>query len=126
MAEFTSFLNSYLVSLIVPQNLALFLFVLGVVFFLIRFRRLARLFILGAAVWLGLWSLPITSIKVGSFLEEQYAVTRIDDLPSADAIVVLGGNTAANRQNWFEEEVDRDSAHRRIDTAEALYVAGKA
>lgn len=126
MAEFTGFFNSYLVSLIVPQNLALFLLVLGVVLFLIRFKRLARLFILCAAVWLGLWSLPVTSIKVGSFLEEQYAVGNIEELPSADAIVVLGGNTAANRQNWFEEEVDRSSAHRRLDTAEALYVAGKA
>ena len=126
MAEFPSFFSSYLVSLIVPQNLALFLLVLAAVLFIIRFKRLARLLLLSAALWLGLWSLPITSIKVGSFLEQQYAISSIEQLPNSDAIVVLGGNTAANRLNWFEEEVDRNSVHRRLDTAEALYVAGKA
>ncbi|NLP31533.1 DUF218 domain [Oligella ureolytica] len=126
MAEFTHFFSSYLVSLIVPQNLALFLFVLGVVFFLIRLRRLAMVFIVIAVVWLGLWSLPITSIKVGSFLEEQYAIASVEEVPHADAIVVLGGNTASNRLNWFQDDVVRDLTHRRLDTAEALYAAGKA
>lgn len=126
MAEFIDFFSSYLVLMIVPQNLALFLLVIGAVFFLIRFKRLALLFVFTGVVWLGLWSLPITSIEVGSFLEEQYVIASLEELPHADAIVVLGGNSAANRRNWFEKEVDRDSAHRRLDTAEALYIAGKA
>ncbi|MDO5667728.1 MAG: YdcF family protein [Alcaligenaceae bacterium] len=126
MSEFISLVNSFLVLMIIPQNLALFLLGLGFVFFLIRFRRLAFLFILSAALWLGLWSLPITSIKVGSFLEDQYTLSSIDELPNADAIVVLGGNTGANRHNWFEVELDTDSAHRRVDTADELYTAGKA
>lgn len=119
-------INSFLVSMIIPQNLALFLLGLGVVFYLIRFRRLGFLLLLSAALWLGLWSLPATSIKVGSFLEEQYAISSFDELPNTDAIVVLGGNTGANRQNWFEPELDTDSAHRRVDTANELYMAGKA
>ena len=98
MAEFTHFFSSYLVSLIVPQNLALFLFVLGVVFFLIRLRRLAMVFIVIAVVWLGLWSLPITSIKVGSFLEEQYAIASVEEVPHADAIVVLEIGRASCRE----------------------------
>lgn len=126
MAEFISLLSSYLVLLIVPQNLAIFLLVLGVVFYLIRWRRLAFFLTLCAALWLGLWSLPVTSIKVGSFLENQYAVSNYEQLPNADAIVVLGGNTGANRQNWFEVELDTNSAYRRVDMAEALYMAGKA
>lgn len=126
MTEFIHSFSSFLVLMIVPQNLALCLLVLGGVFFLIRFRRLALFFILSAVIWLGLWSMPITSIKVGSFLEEKYAISDINEVPHADAIVVLGGNTAANRQNWFEEEIDINSIHRRLDTAEALYHAGKA
>lgn len=126
MAEFISQLNSFLVLMIIPQNLALFLLGIGIVFYLIRFRRFAFFLVLSAALWLGLWSLPLTSIKLGSFLEEQYAVRSINELPKADAIVVLGGNTGANRQNWFELELDADSAHRRVDTAKALYQAGKA
>ena len=126
MAEFISLLSSYLVSMIVPQNLALFLLVFGVILFLIRFRRLALVVIVSAVLWLGFWSLPITSIKVGSFLEQQYAVSSYEELPKADAIVVLGGNTAGNRQNWFEVDFDKESVHRRLDTAEVLYKAGKA
>ena len=91
-----------------------------------RLRRFALLLVLTGALWLGAWSLPITSIKVGSFLEEQYAVRSMDDLPMTDAIVVLGGNTGGNRQNWFEPELDGSSTHRRVDTAEALYQLGKA
>ena len=126
MSEFISLISSYLVLMIVPQNLALFLLVIGVLFYLIRWRRLAFLFSFTAALWLVLWSLPVTSVKVGSFLEEQYAVSSYDELPTADAIVVLGGNTAANRQNWFEETLDSESAFRRVDMAQKLYAAGKA
>ena len=126
MSEVTSQISSFLVLMIVPLNLALFLLGLGIVFYLIRIRRFALLLVLTGALWLGAWSLPITSIKVGSFLEEKYALRSMDDLPMTDAIVVLGGNTGGNRQNWFEPELDGSSTHRRVDTAEALYQLGKA
>lgn len=126
MSEVINQLSSFLVLMIVPLNLALFLLGLGIVFYLFRIRRFALLLILLGALWLGAWSLPITSIKVGSFLEEQYAVSSVDELPNADAIVVLGGNTGGNRRNWFAAEIDSGSAHRRVDTAKALYQAGKA
>jgi uncharacterized SAM-binding protein YcdF (DUF218 family) len=40
-------------------------------------------------------------------------------------IVIFGGNTQANRANWFEP-YDRTTAVDRIDLAQALYVAGRA
>ena len=40
-------------------------------------------------------------------------------------IVVLGGNTQANRANWFEP-YNRATAFDRIDRAAALYFAGRA
>jgi uncharacterized SAM-binding protein YcdF (DUF218 family) len=46
-------------------------------------------------------------------------------LPRADVIVIFGGNTQANRANWFEP-FNRGTAVDRIDLAEALYLAGRA
>ena len=43
----------------------------------------------------------------------------------ADYIVVLGGNTQANRSNWFEP-YNRATATDRVDRAAALYFAGRA
>ena len=71
MSEVTSQISSFLVLMIVPLNLALFLLGLGIVFYLIRIRRFALLLVLTGALWLGAWSLPITSIKVGSFFRRK-------------------------------------------------------
>src|SRR5690606_15677939 len=46
-------------------------------------------------------------------------------LPTAQAIVVLGGSTANGRQNWFEP-YDSDTASARVDTAALLYKARRA
>ena len=45
--------------------------------------------------------------------------------PTADAIVVLGGNTANGRANWFLP-YEKDKAVVRIDIAAQLYLAGRA
>lgn len=119
-------LNNYLVSLIVPQNLALSLLIVGFLFYVIRWRRLGFLAMLSGVCWLVAWSLPMTSIKAGSYLEQQYAIASYDEVPKADAIVVLGGNTAGNRVNWFSESASEGAVHRRIDTAAALYQKEKA
>ncbi|MGP1614967.1 MAG: YdcF family protein, partial [Pollutimonas bauzanensis] len=46
-------------------------------------------------------------------------------LPTAQAIVVLGGSTANNRLNWFEP-YDSATATSRVDTAAILYKAQRA
>src|SRR5690606_24922094 len=48
-----------------------------------------------------------------------------DQLPTAEAIVVLGGSTANNRLNWFES-LDKTNTVTRVDTAARLYHAGRA
>lgn len=73
-----------------------------------------------------LWSLPITSLILGGILENRYPHRSIDSIPPAQAIVVLGGNTANNRENWFQELSDNPSTHSRVDTASELYHAQKA
>ena len=75
--------------------------------------------------WVFAWSLPGTSLYLGGLLESRYAYKQAKDLPRADVIIVFGGNTQANRANWFEP-YNRSTAVDRIDRAEALYLAGRA
>src|SRR5690606_37282238 len=56
---------------------------------------------------------------------QRYPYHLPDELPVAEAIVVLGGSTGSNRPNWFEP-YDRRSTVTRVDTAAALYHAGRA
>src|SRR5690606_26825768 len=80
--------------------------------------------ILGVA-WSVLWSIPATSLLIGGSLEQRYPYHPPEQLPPAQAIVVLGGNTANNRDNWFEP-YDSLTARSRVDAAAALYHADKA
>lgn len=111
--------------LLYPPGLCLILLTAAVVVALFSFKRLAVCLTLFAMTWVGVWSLPITSIHFGKILEEKYAYHPPRELPRADVIIVLGGNTQANRANWFEP-YNRATAVDRIDRAEALYLAGRA
>lgn len=118
-------MTNYLANLIIPQNLCATLVVLGLVLGLFRLRRTgAALAAIGLA-WLLAWSLPATSLWLGGSLESRYPHLPAAELPAADAIVVLGGNTANGRANWFLP-YDKETAIVRIDTAVKLYQAHRA
>ena len=55
-------------------------------------RRSARVLAAAAFAWLWFWATPIAADLVVPQLVERYPVRHIDDLPNADAIVVLSGN----------------------------------
>ncbi|MFA5521924.1 MAG: YdcF family protein [Castellaniella sp.] len=118
-------LSRHLTPLLVPFNLALVLFVLGSLLFVLRRRRMAALAGLIGLGWLIAWSLPATSLLLGGQLEHRYPPVPAAELPKADAIVVLGGNIARGRHNWFEA-YDANNARQRVDMAQALYEAGRA
>lgn len=116
---------SFLTNLIIPLNLCLTLVALGLVVGLFR-RRKAGIAIAALGIaWALAWSLPATSLWLGGLLERQYPYHEPADLPMADAIVVLGGNTANDRLNWFLP-YDKETAIRRFQTAAQLYMAGRA
>lgn len=117
--------SAYLTPLLIPLNLALLFLALGLVLLLLRWRKLALTLSLLGAAWVLLWSLPATTLALGGRLEHRYPQPDIARLPVVDGIVVLGGNIANGRANWFEA-YDADSAHLRVDTAQALYDAGRA
>lgn len=117
--------SSFLTYLIVPLNLCITCLVIGTVCFIVRRRKTGFLVAVVGIGWAVFWALPASSLWAGGRLEQMYPHTLPAQLPVAQAIVVLGGNTANNRQNWFEP-YDKDTAWPRIDTAALLYQAGRA
>ena len=128
-------MSSYLTNLIIPYNLCLTLVVVGLVLVhlvshalaaaLFRLRKTGGALIVAGLLWALAWSLPATSLWLGGALESRYPHLKPTESPTADAIVVLGGNTANGRANWFLP-YDKDTAVVRVDTAAQLYLAGRA
>ena len=54
-------------------------------------RRLGGVLLSIALGWLWLWSTPVFSDWLRATLEQRYPAMQIEQLPTADAIVVLGG-----------------------------------
>ncbi|AHV91901.1 YdcF family protein [Bordetella holmesii] len=118
-------INSYLTNLIIPFNLCLTLVVLGLVLCLVRWRKTGSTLIAAGLIWVFAWSLPVTSLWLGGALEKRYPHLAAQTAPTADAIVVLGGNTANGRANWFLP-YEKETAVVRVDVATDLYLAGRA
>ena len=88
-------------------------------------RRFGALLLSIALGWLWLWSTPAFSDWVRATLEQRYPLTPLEQLPAADAIVVLGGLVEAAAP---PERLDPNlgAAADRIWHAARLYRAGKA
>ncbi len=117
--------TAFLTQLLIPVNMGIALGVLGMLCFVLRRKRTAWLFIGTGATWVLLWSIPVTSLWAGGRLEALYPYQPATSLPTADAIVVLGGHTGNNRQNWFLP-YDPATASSRVNTAGRLYRAQRA
>lgn len=118
-------ISSFLASFIIPLNLCIALLVIGTALFIARRRKTGVFLALCGVAWVLFWSLPASSLWAGGRLEQLYPHTPPDALPDVQAIVVLGGNTANNRLNWFEP-YNVETASSRVDTAALLYQAQRA
>ena len=116
--------SSYLTNLIIPFNLCMTLVVIGLVLGLFRLRKTGGALIVAGLLWALAWSLPVTSVWLGGALESRYPHLSPEQSPTADAIVVLGGNTANGRANWFLP-YEKDKAVVRIDIAAQLWPAAR-
>jgi uncharacterized SAM-binding protein YcdF (DUF218 family) len=94
-------LHGFLAALTYPLNLSLCLILLGVMALLLRWRRLGGALVVFACAWSLLWSVPQLSDWLRAPLERRYAVVEEAQLPTADAIVVLGG---ATRYTWLKRD----------------------
>lgn len=117
--------TSFLTGLIIPLNLCFTMVAVGLVLCLLRWRKTGAGFVLAGVIWVTAWSLPVTSLWLGGALENWYPNPPPEQTEMADAIVVLGGNTANARANWFEP-YDKTKKTTRVDAAAELYLAGRA
>ena len=88
-------------------------------------RRAGLALIAGGLAWLALWSTPLASHALRGWLEERAGPRAVEQVPSAAAIVVLGGAVRGARppQRLYP---DLGSAADRLWHAARLYRAGKA
>ncbi|NYT44759.1 YdcF family protein [Pollutimonas thiosulfatoxidans] len=117
--------SSFLTNLVIPLNLCITLLLIGAILFMVRWRKTGFLVAATGLAWALFWSLPASSLWAGGRLEQLYPHQPPMNLPTADAIVVLGGSTANGRTNWFEP-YDSATATSRVDTAAVLYKEGRA
>lgn len=113
-----------LYSLLFPPNLLIALAVLSALSWWLNFRRTALLLMGTGAFWVIIWSLPITTLYAGGYLEKRYSPQLAEQYPKADAIVVLGGHIQGNRHNWFEP-YESDRVIRRESIAAELFKANR-
>ena len=79
------------IALISPLGTALALGLLALALALWRWRRLSWLLAAIALLWLWVWSTPAASLWLRAGLESRYPPLALQAVPSAQAIVVLGG-----------------------------------
>lgn len=82
------------IALLSPLGAALFGGLIALFLALADRKRLALWFGFTALLWLWFWSLPATSNWVRGYLEDQHPPMAVQDVPQAEAIVLLGGGVS--------------------------------
>lgn len=121
-----SMFRDFAVSLTYPPTLTLTLLALAALLWLLRRRRLGAGVAVAALFWSALWSFPFASDTLRGLLENRYPVVRdAARLPSADAIVVLGGGS---HYAWLERPDVRpeDLRYSRLAAGARAWQAGRA
>ncbi|MBR2066095.1 MAG: hypothetical protein IJ983_03280, partial [Kiritimatiellae bacterium] len=88
-----------------PLSVALTLVVAGLVFLALGRRRGGTWLVLAGTVWLWIFSTGFAYAVLGGRLERMYPPQRVEDLPEADAVVVLGGGVGADTNNLVYAEL---------------------
>lgn len=116
--------NKLVGAVLSPYGIAFLLLTIGFAFACLRWWK-TTLGLLGSALaWLLVWALPGLSQLIGCYLEEAYPPQRAEEMPQADAIVLLGGGMSANLKKSPYPEMHLASD--RVWHAARLYKAGKA
>ena len=68
--------------------------IVGLGLFAGGYRRGAWVLWGGALTWIWVWSMPVFADQVGYLLERRYEPMLVEDLPAAEAIVILGGGVS--------------------------------
>lgn len=119
-----SFLNDFAISLTYPPLFSLALLLCGGLALALRRRRIGAALLLGGCAWSVVWSIPQCAAWLRAPLEQRFPVVEANDLPKADAIVVLGGGS----YSWRHRADVRleDLAHSRLAGGARAWLAGRA
>jgi len=116
--------SQFIAALISPLGAAVLLGILALAALLRDYERLGLWIGSIAIAWLWIWSTPAASLALSTYVESQYPVVPISSLPSAAAIVVLGGSVRPPETP--DAPVDLGGGADRVWHAARLYKAGKA
>lgn len=117
------FFTKVVAQLLYPLSLALWLILLGVALSCWRWRRTGHGAIVLGLITLWLASTPVFSDALRGSLERRFPPVHVEQSPTADAIVVLGGISVALPPRLT---LDLNSSADRVLHAARLYRAGKA
>lgn len=118
------YLSKILPLFVIPIGIVLELLLLALFLLWKRKRKSAAIFLMTAIVFLWGSSLPIVGDTLLGSLESQYPAIPLNDVPSSECIVVLGG--AVGPVLAPRLDVDLQEAADRVYKSASLYVAGKA
>ena len=107
-----------------PLSVALTLVVAGLVFLALGRRRGGMWLVLAGTLWLWIFSTGFAYAVLGGRLERMYPPQRVEDLPEADAVVVLGGGVGADTNSLVYAELFMGAD--RVLHAARIVKAGKA
>ena len=118
------YLNKTVGGLFNPISIGVLLLLIGIIF-VWRNRRLTGLvFSVASLMWFLAWSCPFVFRDLMSDLEVEYPPQKVEDMPCADAIVLLGGGMSCNTNELVYPEMFQ--AADRVWHAARLWNAGKA
>ena len=112
------------IALISPLGTALALGLVALALAVWRWRRVSWILAASALLWLWLWSTPAASLWLRAGLEARYPPLALQAVPSAQAIVVLGG--ALSPPSAGRPWPDLSAAADRVWHAARLFRARKA
>ena len=118
-----NFINKLVGYLVNPLAMGMIIVVAALVLVLIKRRKMAIGVLCMALAWFWFWSMPIVGRWLCLPLEEDYPVQLAEDMPEADAIVLMGGGIWGSTN--YPYAMLKDGADRAWHAAR-LWKAGKA
>jgi uncharacterized SAM-binding protein YcdF (DUF218 family) len=117
-------MTKVMTQLIYPMNLSLVVAIVAGIFLWRKRTRVGGALLAFAIAWLWLWATPVFSDWVRGTLEQKNLPIPIEQMESADAIVVLGGGVSTPSSPRLYAEIS--AAGDRVLHAARLFRAGKA
>ena len=118
-----NFINKTVGFFMNPLMIGMLLIVLGLVFVICKNRK-AAVWSLGVTIaWFWFWSVPVVCGWLAMPLERDFAVQLAEDMPTADAIILLGGGMGGSTNYPY---ADMGPGADRAWHAARLWKAGKA